>query len=137
MIISIEHVGSTSVKGLYAKPIIDIDIVIESENFPEVKNKLYNIGYEHVGDLGITGREAFKYNDKEELMEHHLYVCPKESPELKRHLALRDYLRTHEAERNEYSQIKLEMAEKYPHDIDNYLLGKQQVILDIYKKSGL
>lgn len=137
LIVGVEHVGSTSVAELYAKPIIDIDVVIEEHHFAAVKNALFGIGYEHVGDLGIAGREAFKYRDKPHLMEHHLYVCGKDSPELKRHLALRDYLRTHSTERDRYSRIKIEMAEKFPHDIDRYLLGKEPVILDIYRKSGV
>lgn len=137
VVISIEHVGSTSVAGLYAKPIIDIDIVIDIELFEAVKLNLYKIGYEHVGDLGIEGREVFKYENKPEFMEHHIYVCDKDAHELKRHVALRDYLRLHEDEREKYSQIKLEMAKKYPHDIDSYIMGKQHVILEIYEKCGL
>ena len=58
--LSIEHVGSTSVPCLY-KPIIDIDIVIERAVFDVIKKRLSEIGYQHVGDLGIEGREAFKY----------------------------------------------------------------------------
>ena len=81
--ISIEHVGSTAVKGLYAKPIIDIDIVIEGDMFSVVRDRLKSIGYEHEGDLGIPTREAFKYLDKKHLMEHHLYVCPKTLPNSK------------------------------------------------------
>ncbi|KFF15274.1 GrpB family protein [Flavobacterium hydatis] len=136
-VLSIEHVGSTSVEGLYAKPIIDIDIVVESDKFLIVKQKLKELDYEHVGNLGIEGRDAFSYKNKEHLMEHHLYVCNKESKELKRHVTFRNHLRLNDDDRDRYSQIKIEMAEKFPHDIDNYLLGKESVILDIYKKCGL
>lgn len=136
-VLSIEHVGSTSVEGLHAKPIIDIDIVIDNDKFSIVKQKLKEIDYEHVGDLGIVGREAFSYKNKENLMEHHLYVCNKDSNELKRHITFRNYLRLHADERDRYGRIKIEMAKKFPHDIDNYLLGKEAVILDIYKKCGL
>lgn len=135
--ISIEHVGSTSVPGLSAKPIIDIDIVIEKGTFPVVKEKLAAIGYEHVGDLEIPTREAFKYSGKEHLMEHHLYVCEDDSPELHRHLVFRDHLRTHPEDRYRYSFIKVEMARLHPHDIDAYLAGKSPLILEIYRKCGL
>lgn len=137
VVLSIEHVGSTSVIGLSAKPIIDIDVVVENDMFSIVKEKLKEIDYEHVGNLGIEGREAFSYKNKESLMEHHLYVCDKNANELKRHITFRNYLREHDDERDRYSQIKIEMAKKFPHDIDNYLLGKQSVILDMYKKCGL
>lgn len=137
IILSIEHVGSTSIPELYAKPIIDIDIVIESEKFDLVKARLTELGYKHEGNLGIEGREAFKYKDKPYLMEHHLYVCDKDADELKRHLALREFLRANKEYREKYSKIKIEMALKYPNDIDNYLDGKQPVILEIYEKCGL
>jgi GrpB-like predicted nucleotidyltransferase (UPF0157 family) len=135
-VISIEHVGSTSVEGLAAKPIIDIDIIIE-DNFEEVKNQLGTIGYIHEGDLGISGREAFKYRNKDCLMTHHLYVCNKNNEELHRHITFRDYLRNNKKERERYSLIKKEMAAKYPEDIDSYISGKQDVILEIYEKCGL
>lgn len=133
---SIEHIGSTSVEGLAAKPIIDIDIVID-KNFGEVKKALESIGYMHEGDLDIPGREAFSYKDKSHLMLHHLYVCNKDSEELHRHITFRNYLRKHKEDRDRYSSIKKEMALKYPEDIDSYIEGKQPVILDIYKKCGL
>ncbi len=91
----IEHVGSTSVRGLSAKPIIDIDVVIKDYSvFDAVAAALEEIGYHHEGDLGIAMREAFRYDGKEHLQKHHLYVCPQDSAELKRHLAFRDYLRS-------------------------------------------
>lgn len=136
-IITIEHVGSTSVKGLFAKPIIDIDIVIENNMFDIVKHGLEEIGYSHEGNLGIEGREAFKYKNKPHLMKHHLYVCAKDAQELKRHIVFRNYLRAHDDARDKYSEIKLEMAKKFPHDIDGYINGKQPFILDVYKKCGL
>lgn len=135
-IISIEHVGSTSVQGLAAKPIIDIDIVIDN-NFEGVKQALETVGYLCEGDLGIPGREAFRYENKPHLMKHHLYVCNKENGELHRHITFRDYLRLHKEEREKYSAIKKDMALKYPYDIASYIEGKQPVILEIYKKCGL
>lgn len=70
-------------------------------------------------------------------MDHHLYVCSKDSSELKRHIMFRNYLRTNQSDRERYSAIKIEMAKKFPHDIDSYINGKQPVIVDIYRKCGL
>ena len=137
LVISIEHVGSTSVQGLYAKPIIDIDIVIKKECFEAVKEQLVKAGYFHIGNLGIEGREVFEYKDKSHLMEHHLYVCDKDNDELKRHIALRDFLQKNDEYCRKYNEIKIEMAKNHPHDIDSYILGKQPVILEIYEKCGL
>ncbi|MBW9154621.1 GrpB family protein [Clostridium estertheticum] len=137
-IIAIEHVGSTSVEGLFAKPIIDIDVIIENyEKFDNVKSRLEKLGYYHEGDLGIKNREAFAYTEKHEFMTHHLYVCPRNSEELKRHITFRNYLRTHTEDREKYSAIKLQSALKYPTDIDNYCENKSPCIAEIYKKCGL
>ena len=136
--IGIEHVGSTSVQGLSAKPIIDIDIVIkDNSEFENVRYALEKTGYRHEGNLGIIGREAFKYDGKEHLRKHHLYVCPKDSPELKRHIAFRDYLRVHPEAVEKYSKVKLEAAKLYPENIEQYIEYKSPVIEEIYKKIGL
>ena len=136
--LSIEHVGSTSVPGLAAKPIIDIDVVIEDESkLQAVIGALAKIGYQYEGNLGIPGREAFGYEGKTHLMEHHLYVCPKDSPELRRHVAFRDYLRGHPEAVQEYSRIKEEAALLFPHDIDGYINHKGTLIEKIYREIGL
>lgn len=134
----IEHVGSTSVEGLSAKPVIDIDVVIKDTSILEpVISALAKIGYRHEGDLGIPGREAFKYEGKEHLMKHHLYVCVEDSSELKRHLAFRDYLRSHPEAADEYSRVKVEGALLYPYDIDKYIEHKSPFIENIYAKINL
>jgi len=116
--IKIEHIGSTSIKGLAAKPIIDIDVVYEkSESFKEIKQSLEKLGYCHNGNQGIIGREVFKRNKKKEnyivldLIQHHLYVCQINSFELRRHLSFRDYLRENKKEREEYAKLKYKIAE--------------------------
>jgi len=135
LVLSVEHVGSTSVPGLAAKPIIDIDVVIEDTDcFEKVKTALETIGYQHEGDMGIPGREAFKYDGKEHLRKHHLYVCAKDSDELKRHLSFRDYLRTHPDAVKEYGRIKEEGARLYPNDIDSYIEYKAPFIENIYEQ---
>jgi GrpB-like predicted nucleotidyltransferase (UPF0157 family) len=73
----IEHVGSTSVFGLMAKPIIDTDIIIDRPLFPKIRDRLTSIGYTHQGDLGITDREAFAADHLPpgvSLPPHHLCV---------------------------------------------------------------
>lgn len=133
--VRIEHVGSTSVRGLSAKPIIDIDVVIrDGAALTATIERLGAIGYRHEGDLGIAGREAFKYDGKEHLKKHHLYVCPEDSAELKRHVAFRDYLRSHPEAVREYSRIKEEGAALYPDDIDRYIAHKSPFIERIYRE---
>ena len=137
-VISIEHVGSTSVEGLSAKPVIDIDIVMKDYNFFEtVKNLLGTIGYLHEGDLGVKERHAFKYSDKPHLMRHHLYVCPEYSAELKRHIIFRDWLRSHPDDRDWYGSVKILAAKYYPEDIDSYMIAKNPCVKEIFGKCGL
>lgn len=134
----IEHVGSTAVRELSAKPIIDIDVVIRDYSlFGKVTAALKEIGYQYEGDLGIAGREAFRYDGKEHLQKHHLYVCPENSAELKRHLALRDYLRAHPDAVRAYSRIKEEGAALYPDDIERYIQHKSSFIEKIYRETGV
>lgn len=138
LIIRIEHVGSTSVVGLSAKPIIDLDVVIQDYSvFDEVIIKLKEIGYNYQGDLGIKEREAFFYDGKPHLQTHNLYVCPQNSRELNRHITFRNYLRDHPEAVKKYSQVKIEGAKLYPSDIDKYLEHKTPFIHEIYILCGL
>ena len=138
LMLGIEHVGSTSVKGMSAKPCIDIDVIIKDYSvFGEIVRKLGAIGYIHEGDLGIKDREAFKYTDKPHLMLHHLYVCPQYSEELRRHITFRNFLRrTPEAVRK-YSLVKEKAAEVFPDEIDQYIAFKAPCIEELYKECGL
>ena len=134
--VAIEHVGSTSVPGLAAKPIIDITVIIPTpEALPAAIEKLGTIGYEHRGNLGVEGREAF--SSPRDLPKHHLYVCPKGSLGLRNHLAVRDYLRTNEDAAIAYGKLKLELATRFPDDIDSYIDGKTEFLLEILRRSGL
>ena len=138
LIIGIEHVGSTSVEGMSAKPCIDIDVIIKDYSvFDKVIGKLESIGYTHEGDLGIKDREAFKYTNKPHLMEHHLYVCPQFSEELHRHITFRNFLRDNTDAVKKYSQVKETAAKLFPNDIDKYIEYKSPCIEELYALCGL
>ena len=136
--IAIEHVGSTSVEGLAAKPCIDVDVVIRDYAvFDAVVARLAAIGYVHEGDLGIAEREAFAYADKPHLMKHHLYVCPRDSRELHRHITFRDFLRANPDAAMRYGAVKETAAKLFPEDIDGYIRYKSPCIEEIYKLCNL
>jgi len=133
---AVEHVGSTSVPGLAAKPIIDLDIIIPSADLlPQIVQRLEPLGYEHQGDLGIAGRDAFR--QKTELPPHHLYVCPAGSVGLQNHLTVRDYLRANPAARDAYGELKKQLAVAFPTDIDRYVDGKTDLILTMLQHGSL
>ena len=131
---SIEHVGSTSVPGLAAKPIIDIDVVVDSvEAVMPVVAALQAIGYVHLGNLGIAGREALRLQLTP--IAHNLYVCPAGSLGLRNHLAVRDHLRAHADTAAAYGQLKLDLASQVS-DIDEYVEQKSALILAILQVEG-
>lgn len=145
--IGIEHVGSTSVIGLKAKPIIDLDIIIAENDFlmEKIIHQLSKLGYRHVGNLGISGREAFKrLNSKtpndgasKKWFKHNLYLCKKGSIGLMNHLNFRNYLRANPDKVVEYGELKQNLAEKFPYDIDAYIDGKTNFIVDMLSKTGM
>ena len=125
----VEHVGSTAIPGLLAKPILDIDIVIKDYSaFPQVVSALKTLGYEHRGDQGIFEREVFKptiataplVSAQGKRMAHHLYVCPASSNELRRHTCFRDTLLARSDLRREYEAMKLSIAERSMGDRRRY-----------------
>ncbi len=123
----IEHIGSTAVPGLDAKPIVDVDVVMRRrEDLTAVVQRLAELGYEHLGDLGIVGREAFR--SAPELPRHHLYVCAAGAAPLQAHLTLRDVLRGDPKLAAEYAALKHELAERFRDDRDAYAEGKSAFI---------
>lgn len=136
-VVGIEHVGSTSVEGLPAKPVLDIDLIIEDRGMlPPVVAVLEELGYQHAGDLGIPGREAFRRISGETWPAHNLYVCLAGSISLKNHLAFRNYLRSHPDKAKSYGELKRRLAAEHPHDIDAYVEGKTKFITGVLKEMG-
>lgn len=134
--LSVEHVGSTAVPGLRAKPVIDVCVVVLStEEVPASIERLARTGYVHRGNLGVPEREAFRSPDG--LPRHHLYLSPRESLSLKNHLGLRDYLRSHSEAARAYGELKAALAHRFPEDINNYIAGKTEFILGILREIGL
>ena len=133
-IVSIEHVGSTSVPGLWAKPIIDIDIVVKGEHYHDAISVLEHYGYESRGERGNEGRCAFEAVNAPH--ETNTYVIEENSLALKNHLAVRDVLRRNSGLRDEYSAMKQDLVIKTS-DIDVYVNGKIEVLQRVLKLGGL
>jgi GrpB-like predicted nucleotidyltransferase (UPF0157 family) len=134
--VAVEHVGSTSVPGLAAKPVIDMSVVMSSEAaVPLAIERLATIRYLHRGNMGVEGREAF-YGPPDG-PAHNLYVCPAGSLGLVNQLAVRDYLRKHPKTARAYGDLKKRLAAKFPDDIDSYVRGKTDLVLDMLRRAGL
>ena len=132
--ISVEHVGSTSVPGLSAKPVIDLDVVVREKLIQAGIARLEGIGYGHRGDLGVAGREAFR--SPLGTPPHHLYLCQQGSPALANHVAIRDYLRANPAAARAYGDLKKRLAAQFPDDIDGYIEGKTAFLVGILRTVG-
>lgn len=125
--IGIEHVGSTAVPGLPAKPIIDIDVVVRRDgDLPDAAARLAAIGYRYLGNLGIIGRDAFRAPTG--APEQHLFVCPSASAELRAHLGFRDALRRSPDLAAEYAALKAQLAQTHRYNRDAYAEGKSRFI---------
>ena len=132
---TVEHVGSTSVPGLAAKPILDIDVMVDSDDVNDAISGLEAIGYVHRGDLGVVGREAFFAPD--ESPRRNVYVCQVGTLNVRNHIAVRDVLRAREDLRDAYAAVKLELAGSTTIDIDTYIAKKSAVLQRVLDESDL
>jgi GrpB-like predicted nucleotidyltransferase (UPF0157 family) len=132
--IQIEHVGSTSIPGMTAKPIIDLILVIEPRDFEKIQSLLSERGYQYRGDQGIKEREVFRLNDgttNTPVPFHHLYVCPKHSAELAKEIAFREFLKQSKEYAERLSELKWSLAEAFNNDRDAYIEGKAALCREI------
>lgn len=132
LVIEIKHVGSTSVPGLCAKPIIDIVAVIESyEVFPQIVLRLEKIGFRHEGDLGIKEREVFKRLITDDFMDYHFYVYPKDSEENSRQARFRNALLKNSHIAEEYGKLKTRLIGEVDGDRILYTNSKIDFIMGV------
>ena len=128
LLVRVEHIGSTAVPGLPAKPIIDIDVVIRPNDIDAGIRQLAAIGYVHRGDLGISGRESFAPPPGGP--PHHLYLCPADSRALADHLRFRDALRGDQELAKKYAALKRYLAIQYRTDREGYCDAKSLFIIN-------
>jgi GrpB-like predicted nucleotidyltransferase (UPF0157 family) len=125
-VLAVEHVGSTAVCGLSAKPIIDIAAAVrEITDVGKLMVPLQRIGYEYRGEQGIPGRHFF---GKGSPRTHHLHVVESGGDFWRSHLLFRDYLLQHRGAAEEYEALKQELAERYKENREAYTEGKAAFI---------
>ena len=136
LVLEIKHVGSTSVPGLCAKPIIDIVAVMESYDvFPEIVARLEKVGFQHRGDQGIKEREVFKRLIPDDFMNYHFYVCPKDCEESRRHNIFRNALINDKNIADEYGKLKMRLVAEVNGDRVLYTDSKTDCIVGVIEKS--
>jgi len=134
-LVDIQHIGSTAIPGIVAKPIIDIAIAIaDLSNIKKVITILEKGGYEYRGEQGVPDRHLF-VKGNEECRTHHIHVMVNTSYEWKKHILFRDYLRKHHSEAKQYSKLKKMLATEFEFDREKYTNGKEEFILGIIEKA--
>jgi GrpB-like predicted nucleotidyltransferase (UPF0157 family) len=135
--IRLEHVGSTSVPGLAAKPILDLQLsVARVEPRSIYLEHLERLGYLFVPDPDSPDFHLFA-KPAERPRSHHLHVCQLASRQELRHLAVRDFLRLHQEEAASYEALKHELVRRSPRDRLAYIAGKKQYVDELEKRALL
>lgn len=130
-LVLIHHIGSTSVPFLAAKPIIDImPVVKDLSDVDAVSEEFVKLGYEYLGEFGIKGRRYLRKGGQERTHQIHIFQM-EDDTNILRHLAFRDYLRSHRDVAMEYVALKKDLAARFPYDIDRYCDGKDAFVKKI------
>ena len=126
---AIHHIGSTAIPNICAKPIIDMLVEVESlDALDERTSIIEGEGYEALGEFGIPGRRYFRKDNSTGKREYQIHAFVADSLELDRHIAFRDYLRSHSSIAKEYSDLKVRLAKQHPSDLEAYINGKDPFI---------
>jgi GrpB-like predicted nucleotidyltransferase (UPF0157 family) len=134
--VAIQHIGSTSVSGLAAKPIIDIAVDLRDYPLPqEVIEAVETLGYTHMGEYGITGRHYFKRYGEDGMMVH-VHAYSPGNDELTKHIVFRDYMRAHPEAAHEYETLKRDLAARYADQREVYTESKSDFVQEILRKAN-
>jgi GrpB-like predicted nucleotidyltransferase (UPF0157 family) len=128
-VVHIHHIGSTSIPNIYAKPVIDLLVEVNDIGQVDTCNSaMAALGYTAMGEYGIPKRRYFRKDSTEGVRTHHVHVFGVGSPDVAQHLAFRDFLIAHPDCAQQYSELKRTLAAQYPHDIEEYMDGKDEFI---------
>ena len=132
VMMAVHHIGSTSIPGLLAKPVIDmLAEVSDLSSVDQRADVMEGLGYEVMGEFGITGRRYFRRNDAQGRRTHQIHALVAGCLNVIRHLAFRDYLRAHPTPTRQYGELKQTLAEAHPHDVEAYMDGKDAFVKHI------
>ncbi len=133
--VTVNHIGSTAIKGMCAKPIIDIMPIVKDINAVDALNSEFEkLGYECLGEYGIAGRRFYRKGSDNPT--HHIHIFEKTDKEnIDRHFAVRDYLMLHPEVAKEYGELKKKLADEFAFDREAYCKGKDAFIKDLEQKA--
>jgi GrpB-like predicted nucleotidyltransferase (UPF0157 family) len=128
--IHIEHVGSTSIPGIKAKPVIDVAVLVNNiEPFTEERKQMYEAGYKSIDNYIGPNTLIFYKEDKDQRKTENIHIWPKDHPKADRTILMRDYFRTHSDQVKKYQELKERLTKEFPDDYPAYRAGKD-IFLD-------
>ena len=131
-LLEIHHIGSTSIPGMHAKPVVDMLAVVDDlAALDEPSPAMAALGYEAMGEFGIAGRRYFRRSDPAGRRTHQVHAFARGSPHITRHLAFRDFMCAHEEHAAQYAALKRRLAAAHPNDIEAYMDGKDAFIREM------
>ncbi|HKR00539.1 MAG TPA: GrpB family protein [Pyrinomonadaceae bacterium] len=136
-VVAIHHIGSTAIPSIYAKPVIDF--LVEVRDIAEVDDRslaMKSLGYEVMGEFGITGRRYFRKDNQAGIRTHNIHTFEAGTAEVERHLAFRDYMIAHPEDAQRYSELKRRLADEHPQSMDGYMDGKNGFIKEMDRRAA-
>lgn len=125
----VHHIGSTAIHGIFAKPIIDILLIVsELRELESRVDRMRELGYESLGEFGIAGRRYFRKTGNRGARTHHVHAFEQGSDGARRHLAFRDFMNSHPAAAQAYSTLKQDLALRFSGDGEAYAAGKEAFV---------
>ena len=136
LLFGIHHIGSTSIPGIHAKPVIDILAVVIDVGAVDVRaTHMRALGYQVMGEFGIEGRRYFRRDDWVGKRTHQIHAFAEGSPHVTRHLAFRDFMRARPDLASQYGELKRQLAVAHPYDMDAYMDGKSGFITEMQARA--
>lgn len=136
-VVDVHHIGSTAIPHIYAKPVIDVLLVVKDHTALDAKTAAMEaLGYEALGELGIPTRRYFRKDNALGDRTHQIHAFEIGSPQIARHLAFRGYMIAHPDTAREYSDLKRELAAQHPSDTEAYMDGKHEFVQEIDRRAA-
>jgi GrpB-like predicted nucleotidyltransferase (UPF0157 family) len=135
-VVDIHHIGSTSIAGIYAKPVIDMLVEVKAIEDADTRcDVIDDLGYEALGEFGIAGRRYYRKNNPFGGREFNVHLFEAGSAHIERHIAFRDFMRAHGHFAVAYSDLKRHLARAHPNSIDDYMDGKDAFVKDVERRA--
>ncbi|MCP5156515.1 MAG: GrpB family protein [Ectothiorhodospiraceae bacterium] len=135
-VLDVQHIGSTAIDGIAAKPVIDIQLVVHAlARLDAATTTMLDLGYEALGEYGLAGRRYFRRDRSPGVRTHQIHAYQDGHPDIARHLAFRDYMRAHPADAADYAALKVRLAAEHDGDLDRYVRGKASFVESMERRA--